>query len=514
MAIKRPIKISKKSESVIQTKSAGAAKDIKNSKKYTPKKQSPRQNKTKKTQIKARSVKKNMTKDMVCPLKSAPIDKKLFEVDNFEIKTSIGQKPEFEKCEQGDTKETLIKSEKPIKFSAGKVLKKKFIMLNGSDGAYVSADAKKEYDKWLNATPDPANIRKCKHYIANHFNISTDTHSIFFMSREEANTTLIHSVVGAYRKIRNIKPHIITSAIEDSSILQCVISLQNSRQIDATILQPNVYGCVLSNKITAAVQPNTCLITVSHVNVDMGSIANINKMSVMGKNSQVPFHSDCTHIVGKYKVDMSTDIQAATISFGHVGGMAKQGALIINNKFLDGYKLFDHSNKLINENISIAGVVSSVVALQKQYSKRDAKNESLKKIRMYLETELCKKYKLVGITEYLDRSDTDKSTVNTTDLVLFGPPDERFRVSHLMSFAVIPKNEGLRYKSEQIYSKLWNKGIIISRPQKRVHKDHYIFRASNIPEFVFESAICVSLSDFNTRTDCAKFLDEIFKLFV
>ena len=91
----------------------------------------------------------------------------------------------------------------------------------------------------------------------------------------------------------------------------------------------------------------------------------------------IPLHSNCTYIFGKHKLDLGkVHIDSITISFDKINGPIGTGALIINNKFFDGYKLYDHSTTLENKrSYDIAAISASIEATKFSLMNRKQKKQ-------------------------------------------------------------------------------------------------------------------------------------------
>jgi cysteine desulfurase len=111
--------------------------------------------------------------------------------------------------------------------------------------------------------------RKC---IAETFAVKPEE-LVFTSGGTESNNIAIRGVVEALRKrgasYREI--HIITTAIEHSSVLETVASLE-AEGVFVTRVTPESDGIVDVKKILAAIRENTALLTLAHVNSEIGTI--------------------------------------------------------------------------------------------------------------------------------------------------------------------------------------------------------------------------------------------------
>ena len=185
-------------------------------------------------------------------------------------------------------------------------------------------------------------IDESKNYILKMCDAPLDKYSLFFTSGEiESNNIILCCAVNAYKKIRKIKPHVVVSTVEHNSVITYAKSLLDSGQIELSIIKPNSYGCILSDTVANALKDNTCFVSITYINRELGSVNNIEKITAILHEKKIPLHCDCTYLFGKHKLDLKkTNIDTATIAFDKINGPVGVGALIISNDLYNGYKLY------------------------------------------------------------------------------------------------------------------------------------------------------------------------------
>jgi len=96
---------------------------------------------------------------------------------------------------------------------------------------------------------------------------------VFTSGGTEANNIAILGVLRALseRGAEMKELHLITSAIEHSSVLETVALLEKDG-VQATYLEPDSEGRIQSQAVLAALRPETALITLAHVNSETGVI--------------------------------------------------------------------------------------------------------------------------------------------------------------------------------------------------------------------------------------------------
>lgn len=123
---------------------------------------------------------------------------------------------------------------------------------------------------------------------------------IFFTSGgTEANNTIIKGLAETYPN----KRHIITSKIEHASILEtCNYLEKKGYKID--LINVDKDGIVNIEEINNKINKNTLLVSIMHVNNEIGTIQPIDKISEICKKRGVYFHSDMVQSLGKLKIDL------------------------------------------------------------------------------------------------------------------------------------------------------------------------------------------------------------------
>ncbi len=121
---------------------------------------------------------------------------------------------------------------------------------------------------------------------------------VFTSSGTEANNQALFSVALS-------GGHIITTAVEHSAILAPLRALVQMGRVTATILEPDAFGMVSAEQVKAAILPETKLISVQHVNNELGTIQPIAEISAVAREYQIPFHVDAVQSLGHVPLDVA-----------------------------------------------------------------------------------------------------------------------------------------------------------------------------------------------------------------
>lgn len=149
---------------------------------------------------------------------------------------------------------------------------------------------------------------------------------IFTSGGSEANNLAIkgYSLANSYKG-----KHIITSLIEHPSVLNSCKYLEKTGY-EITWLKVNENGELNLKELENSIKKNTILISLMHVNNEIGNINDIDKISKIAQKNKIAFHCDAVQSIGKLKIDIK-DIGVNLMSFsGHkIYGPKGIGALFV-----------------------------------------------------------------------------------------------------------------------------------------------------------------------------------------
>ncbi|CEI73980.1 Cysteine desulfurase [Romboutsia hominis] len=121
---------------------------------------------------------------------------------------------------------------------------------------------------------------------------------IYFTSGgTESNNTIIRGVVNLHKKRKN---HIISTSIEHPSVLNTLKDLENDG-CEVTYLDVDREGKIDLEELKKAIKPTTCLVTIMHVNNEVGSIQPIQEIGKYLKSlkDKVYLHVDAVQSYSK-----------------------------------------------------------------------------------------------------------------------------------------------------------------------------------------------------------------------
>jgi cysteine desulfurase len=282
---------------------------------------------------------------------------------------------------------------------------------------------------------------------------------------------------GAALANRGRGKHIITTQIEHASVNNAAEQLQELG-FEVTFVPVNAAGFVDPAAIQRAIRNDTILVSVIHINNEVGTIQPVRKIGQMLKKfPKVLFHVDYVQGAGKHPLDFyDCNIDLCTISGHKFHGLKGTGALfardgvMLSPLFSGGGQEWKRRNGTEN----VAGMVAMAKALRLS-SERWERNFSLLK-------------QIMG---------TIKSGLAELPEIRIHTPAE-YSAPHILNFSV----KG--FKAEVFIHALEEKGIYVSTTSACSSKKSTPSKtllAMGVPAGEAESAIRISLSDENTMAE-------------
>lgn len=126
--------------------------------------------------------------------------------------------------------------------------------------------------------------------------------------------------------------HIITLKTEHPSVLDTCQSLEK-QGIEVTYLEPDSRGLISLETLQAAVKENTLLVSIMHVNNELGVIQHIQQISEYTRARGIVLHVDAAQSVGKIEINVQqTPIDLMSFCAHKIYGPKGIGALFVRRK--------------------------------------------------------------------------------------------------------------------------------------------------------------------------------------
>ncbi|AGH46221.1 IscS subfamily cysteine desulfurase [Paraglaciecola psychrophila] len=133
--------------------------------------------------------------------------------------------------------------------------------------------------------------------------VNADPREIVFTSgATESNNLAIKGAANFYGKKGK---HLITLKTEHKAVLDTMRQLEREGY-EVTYMDPEPNGLVLLDKLIAAIRPDTILVSIMHVNNEIGVIQDIAAIGEVCRERKILFHVDAAQSTGKVPIDLQT----------------------------------------------------------------------------------------------------------------------------------------------------------------------------------------------------------------
>lgn len=313
--------------------------------------------------------------------------------------------------------------------------------------------------------------------------LSVKPSEVFFTSGgTESNNIAIKGAALLHKKKGR---HIITSSVEHASVKATMEQLEQNG-FEISILPVGEDGRVMAEQIEKEIRKDTILISVMHVNNEVGSVQPIKEIGeVLRKYPDILFHVDAVQSIGKIPFNFKKErVDLVSISAHKFHGLKGTGALIVREgtriaPILTGGK---QECNLRSGTENVAGAVAMAKALRMTVEK--SKN---------------------GVGKMLEIQRMLRTSLSQIEGLSIHTPVENF-APHIVNFSI----EGI--KSEVLVHALEEKDIYVSTTSacsSKIKSPSHTLVAMGVPSSSAESAIRISLSYDNTEKEATMVINAI-----
>ncbi|MGM0546299.1 MAG: cysteine desulfurase family protein [Bacteroidota bacterium] len=309
---------------------------------------------------------------------------------------------------------------------------------------------------------------------------------IFTSGGTESDNCAIKGVVNATGKTE-----VITSPLEHHAVLHTAEALKR-HGAKPVYLEPNSKGIITAEEVEEAINENTAMVSLMHVNNEIGSINPLKEISQVCKEHNIPFHSDTVQSVGKIPVDVDElGLDFLSISGHKIYGPKGIGVLYMRHAspWLPWMHGGSQERRRRGGTLNVPGIIGLAKAMELTQQEMDDHRKHYIKLRKRL-------------INRLDETFGDRYQING---------DRENGVPHIINIAFLdPTGDGL--DGEMLLLNLDVEGICVSNGSactSGAMEPSHVLEGIGLDTKTANSSIRVSLGKQNTAEEIDYFIEKL-----
>lgn len=287
------------------------------------------------------------------------------------------------------------------------------------------------------------------------------------------------------------KTEIITSPIEHHAVMHPAEALKR-QGATVTYLQPDQNGMMTAGQVRDAISEKTAIVSLMHVNNEIGTINPVKEIAGVCRENNVPFHSDTVQSVGKIPVNVKDlGLNLLSISAHKIYGPKGVGVLYVKNgtPWVPSIQGGSQERRRRGGTSNVPGIVGLVKALELSMEQMDENAEKFKRLRKTMLDGLQKQF-------------SDRITIN-------GP--ETGGVPHILNIGFKSNSEqGL--DGEMLLLNLDIEGICVSNGSactSGAMEPSHVLSGIGLDDAIGNSSIRISFGKQNSEKQIHYFIDKL-----